>query len=311
VLLVALRVTIGWHFFYEGVWKIAHGDEFSATPFLTTAKGPAAPLFYAMVYDIDGRQRLTPEENDKGEKVMTGKVYLDAWQGQLEAAIAKYSLTDAQCEEAKKLYDRYAESARDYLKENRDAIAAHFGSLDRFERTRQAGGNDAAYRKRRDWDEQQKLRAEANVWLADLDAMGQEYRSALWNVLTDEQKAAGSIPVGLTRADLMDFAVTWGLTAIGLCMIVGLCNRLACLGGAAFLVAVLLTQPPWPTIYPPAPDVVGHALMVDKNFVEMVAMLALACLPVGRWGGLDAFLHRWIGRRVKGEERREKSERNV
>jgi len=58
---------------------------------------------------------------------------------------------------------------------------------------------------------------------------------------------------------------------------------------------VLLTQPPWPTIYPPAPDVVGHALIVDKNFVEMVAMLALAALPVGRWGGLDAFLHRWIG----------------
>ena len=42
--------------------KLPIADKFSATPFLTMAKGPAAPLFYAMVYDIDGRQRLTPSE---------------------------------------------------------------------------------------------------------------------------------------------------------------------------------------------------------------------------------------------------------
>ena len=62
----------------------------------------------------------------------------------------------------------------------------------------------------------------------------------------------------------------------------------------AFLVSVLLTQPPWPTIFPHAPPVVGHALIVDKNFVEMVAMLVLATTAVGRWGGLDFFNHRWL-----------------
>jgi len=296
-------VTIGWHFLYDGVWKIANPDLFSATPFLTTAKGPAAPLFYAMVYDIDGRARLTPEKNADGKEVITGKIYLDAWRGQLDAATAKYSLSDEQRQRAKQVFDRYAESLAIYfegspqkkIEGHQEAIRAYLGSLDRFEQSRRAGGNDAAFQRQRHWDEQQKLRAEVKVWLDDLDAMGEEYRSALWSILTDEQKAKGPIPVGLTRADLMDFAVTWGLTAIGFCMIVGLCNRLACLGGAAFLVSVLLTQPPWPTIYPPAPEVVGHALVVDKNFVEMVAMLALACLPVGRWGGLDAFVHRWIG----------------
>ncbi|MBN1591595.1 MAG: DoxX family membrane protein [Pirellulales bacterium] len=295
VLLVALRVTIGWHFFYEGVWKVAHPDQFSATPFLTTAKGPAAPLFYAMVYDIDGRQRLMPEENDQGKKVITGKIYLDAWSAQQEAAVAKYSLDDKQQALAKTIYDQYADSVKLYLKENQAEIEGYFNSLDRFEQARWAGGNNTDFQKKRNWDEQQKLRAEVNVWLGDLDAMGDEYRSALEGLLTDEQKAQGAISVGLTRADLMDFAVTWSLTAIGFCLIVGFCNRLACLGGAAFLVSVLLTQPPWPTFYPPAPDVVGHALIVDKNFVEMVAMLALACLPVGRWGGLDAFVYRWFG----------------
>ncbi|MBN2218518.1 MAG: hypothetical protein JW719_14170, partial [Pirellulales bacterium] len=224
-----------------------------------------------------------------------GDLYLDAWDGQRAAAVEKYGLTPEQAHEARRVFRQYAASLDEYFREHGDGMTAYFGSLDRFEQARRAGGDGAAYRKQRDWDQQQTLRAEANGWLADLDAMGEEYRSALWGVLADEQKAAGPIPVALTREDLMDFAVTWSLTAIGLCMIVGFCNRLACLGGAAFLVSVLLTQPPWPTIYPPAPEVVGHALIVDKNFVEMVAMLALASLPVGRWAGLDAFLHRWIG----------------
>ena len=158
------------------------------------------------------------------------------------------------------------------------------------------GNNGAAHQKKRLWDEQMRLRAEVNGWLDEIEGMGEDYQLALWNILEEDQKAAGDLPVGWTMSDLMDFAVTWGLTAIGFSMIVGLCNRLACLGGAVFLINVLLTQPPWPTIYPPAPAVVGHALIVDKNFVEMVAMVALACLPVGRWGGLDFFVYRWIGR---------------
>ena len=56
-MLVILRLSLGCHFLYEGVWKITN-PEFSAEPFLTEAKGPAAPLFYAMLDDIDGRRRL-------------------------------------------------------------------------------------------------------------------------------------------------------------------------------------------------------------------------------------------------------------
>ena len=66
----------------------------------------------------------------------------------------------------------------------------------------------------------------------------------------------------------------------------------------AFLISVLLVQPPWPTIYPPAPEVVGHALLVDKNFVEMIALALLATTAVGRWGGLDYFVYHWIGRPI-------------
>ncbi len=152
--------------------------------------------------------------------------------------------------------------------------------------------------------------------------MAENYQLALWDVLSDQQKAEGPIdaplseadalPISLfglkTRMELLDFLVTYGLTAIGVCLMIGFCTRLAALGGAAFLVFVLLTQPPWPTIYPPAPEVVGHALLVDKNFVEMIALLVLAATAVGQWGGLDFFVYRWIGRPLLSRFRRKDKE---
>lgn len=75
VLLVTMRLAIGCHFFYEGVWKIKHPAKFAAETrgFLTQAKGPVAPLFYAMIYDLNGRERL------KVEDVATADGLVAAW----------------------------------------------------------------------------------------------------------------------------------------------------------------------------------------------------------------------------------------
>ena len=77
---MALRLTIGWHFFYEGVWKITNSDKFSAAPFLTNAKGPAAPLFYAMIPDINGEKRLalTPTEKEVALLLLKGLGHREA-----------------------------------------------------------------------------------------------------------------------------------------------------------------------------------------------------------------------------------------
>lgn len=313
VLLVALRLAIGSHFFYEGVWKIANSDEFSARPFLTTAKGPFAPLFYAMIPDLDGRQRLALTVIDEKKSRVTNQVYLNAWTETKNAFAAKYSLDDDQVKRVNAKFAAYEKSLWTYLTENQEEIVQHFDSLDRFQKRRVSGVNEASHEKKRIWDEQMKLRSKSGGWLSELDAMGEEYCLALWNILGDDQRARGSVPVVVTapeklpvpvpfvqsRGEFLDMSVTYGLTAIGLCLMLGFCNRLACLGGGAFLISVLMTQPPWPTIYPPTPAVVGHAMVVDKNFVEMVALLALATLPVGRWGGLDYFLYHWLGRPIQ------------
>src|SRR3954466_2809444 len=59
-LMVALRLVIGWHFFYEGYYKIRAGG-FSATPYLLASSGPLRDYFRKMVFDADGFERIQKE----------------------------------------------------------------------------------------------------------------------------------------------------------------------------------------------------------------------------------------------------------
>ncbi len=294
IMLVALRLTIGWHFLYEGAWKIANYEEFSTRPFLVMAKGPAAPFYYAMVYDLNGRERLKIEKDSQGDPVIRGEAYTEAWKRLVDRAARKYGFDEGQKDRAAELCDRYVTAAKDYLNENSEGIQQYFDSLDRFEEERI---ETAPFQKKRRWDRQNELRGEAAGWLTELEAMEKSYHRAFREeILNEEQKAQGNLPIPFSLEEIMNLVMTASLTAIGLCLMLGFCTRLACLGGAAFLLNVVLTQWPWPLTYPPAPAVVGHALLVDKNFVEMMAMLALAATPVGRWAGLDFFLYQWFGR---------------
>jgi hypothetical protein len=46
-------------------------------------------------------------------------------------------------------------------------------------------------------------------------------------------------------------------------------------------------MPPWPGL-PDNPRAEGHYLYINKNLIEMLALLALATTRSGRWAGLDA-----------------------
>lgn len=312
VMLVVLRLTLGCHFLYEGVWKIRHAEEFSAQPFLTQAKGPLASLFYAMVPDLYGRERLQIEEREleeAGKKVsrLVVPCFVDAWQETLDRFVQFYHMTEDQQAEAQKIFQQYVHTLDTFLRENQKEIAGYFQSLEDFE-VRRAKASTSHFEQARIWQEDQKLRGEAAGWIGQIDQIGQNFHLALWNKLDEEQRAKGMVPLAAVGSDqlpvsllgiqswsdLLDKTVTYSLTAIGVCLMLGLCTRLAALGGAAFMLMILATQPPWPTIYPPFPEVVGHALVVDKNFIEMIALVLVATTAVGRWAGLDYFLYRWL-----------------
>jgi len=315
VALVALRITVGWHFFYEGCWKVNPKNEFSAIPFLGMSKGPAAELFYEMLPDIDGAVRLDIQEKEDPanpkKTVQYFPTFDDGWAKYKEKFEKKYKLSEDQQKKIDTIYNQYLVSQFDYAAIVEEDIKGYLESYQRFKSQEAAKTNDAAHERKRNWDQMLKLRGEVNKWSGELSGMGDDMQLAFWQILTSEQQNRGQLPkivYGNNRifvtasflkinswVDFLNFAVTWGLTAIGFCLLTGLCSRLAALGGAAFLVSVLLTQPPWPTIYPPVSPEVGHAMIVDKNFVEMVACLVLFSLPVGRWAGLDYFLWNCLG----------------
>jgi thiosulfate dehydrogenase [quinone] large subunit len=65
---------------------------------------------------------------------------------------------------------------------------------------------------------------------------------------------------------------------------------MACLGGVLFLLTTYVIQPPLPGVPEPAKSE-GTYLFVNKNTVELLALLVLAVTPSGRWVGLDRLLY--------------------
>ncbi|MDO4558672.1 MAG: DoxX family membrane protein [Planctomycetia bacterium] len=463
--IVLLRIAIGCHFLYEGVWKVSNADTFSADPYLSEAKGLAAPLFYAMLDDFYGRDRLVvrypeavadengvvppplsdlavvesprtvddwrqfgemlkrrigpakeqaaepfslekldaeraalvQEGNDQKASETPDQVriaqitnriaIIDSWksltaekeksaqtkadieanlnipatarQGQLqslarrlvwideqldwlsrqqrvaelEKLVAEGKADESQRQEAIVLGRRqwvdqqvshYIASLQDYLDSNATEIAAHFLSLDRHLATLSqrgpAGTFGTDFEKKQSWDRKNELLAADDVWLRQLevytsslkktcftqfDAWDAQTKSlveakvlkpgAVRELLSQGERIEGEVipgnwwnPLTWTRSDQMSFLVTWVLTLIGLALIAGCCTRLASIGGAIFMGMIVLTQFSWPEWYPPNPGVVGHAMIIDKNFVEMMALLVLAAVGAGRWGGVDS-----------------------
>jgi uncharacterized membrane protein YphA (DoxX/SURF4 family) len=143
-------------------------------------------------------------------------------------------------------------------------------------------------------DEVRRLRTDL---LLDLDAQTTAMTKSLATVLTADQTALGPVsPLAVTRPiERIDAITRWGLTAVGIGLLLGLFTRLSCLGGAAFLLLFYLTMPPFPWV-PENLRAEGHYLFVNKNLIEMLALLCLATTRSGCWAGLDGvlqFLNPW------------------
>ena len=327
-MIVVLRVGIGWHFLYEGVHKFDPAKGFSSEGFLGVAKGPTAGLYYWMLADYDGIMRLEmgEVEDADGKRHDTFIVYENAWKEYFEEYRKNYP--DVNADRASAIFNQYLNSLRAEAADVKEAVNAFKASRERFLAHRNTVRNSATFEQQRRWQMMIDYRAEAGSWIKKLNAMGNALQSDLGR-LADPQLAGqrGEIvtaperelipphslleqfgiqytippnPYIKSRIQAMDYAVMFGLSAIGLCLILGFCTRLACLGGAVFLVNVVLTTFPVPGIYPEIPTMVGNFMFVSKDVIELLALLVLALLPSGRWGGLDYFLWNYGGKQIVG-----------
>lgn len=99
----------------------------------------------------------------------------------------------------------------------------------------------------------------------------------------------------LANADLITM---WGLTLVGVLLVLGLFTRLASLAGIGFILLFYLCNPPFVGYFYSIPTE-GSYLIVNKNLVELCALVVILVTGSGRFAGLDRILHGLVARRPR------------
>ncbi len=131
--------------------------------------------------------------------------------------------------------------------------------------------------------------ARTDFWTAEadlakeIDAFAGELRTRL------NGGKAPDDPKEMTPLQRNDQLTRWFLAVVGACILFGLFTRISCVLAAGFLLLTYLTHPPFPW-FPLPPGTEGNPLFINKNAIELLALLAIACMPTGKWLGLDAMI---------------------
>ena len=88
----------------------------------------------------------------------------------------------------------------------------------------------------------------------------------------------------------------WGLTAVGLGLILGCFTRAAAAGGLLMILLFYLCNPPFVGYFYSIPTE-GSYLIVNKNLVEAAALAVVLVTESGTFAGLDRLIHRALRRR--------------
>lgn len=274
-MLILLRVTIGWHFYTEGVEKYTAGD-WDAKPFFSNARGPAAEQFRQLVWDWDGSIRLDEK---------TTMLHLAKFRDRIAN---HYGFDEAQKGAAKVNYAKAVEQFKYVIASNASDIEEYELGRDRVKKLendfRRGGVESLAGQTatiRSEWT--QKIAPS----LKQIDEIWETYELAQNNLATSEQaERRPPMKMGVPRTQLMDTSVINQIVpyfdmAIGVCLILGLMTPLAALAAAGFLGSVFMSQ------YPPT---TGPSSTMYQ-LIEGMACLVLAGTGAGRFGGLDFFFH--------------------
>ena len=285
LMLVILRITVGYHFLSEGTDKYRAGN-WTATPFFANAKGPFAGDFRKLVWDADGKIRF-----DKRQTQLVWASYRDQ--------IAKhYGFSDKQVIQAKLNYISAVDQFDYVVDWNADEIEEFqlgLGRIEKLDLDPVRNGVDSLGGQR------ESVRRELGKTIApafkQIDAIWKNYETSQNQLATSEQRER-SKPYELVkpRYTLMDTSVIDKLVpyfdmTVGWMLILGLFTPCAALACAGFLGSVFLSQ------FPPATGP-GSS---NYQLIEGLACLVLAATGAGRFAGLDFFLH-LIVRKFCGEK---------
>jgi uncharacterized membrane protein YphA (DoxX/SURF4 family) len=287
VMLVVLRLNIGWHFFSEGIKHYADPD-WTSEGVLRAATGPLAPLYHAYLPDFHGMEAWLHADQGASES-SAAQGFLDQvqddWAGDRRKFADFYALDAKQARQADEVLGEYQALVRSWGSTHKDELETHVHQWRRMSTAREMpDAAEVPFKEQRMAQSRGALVSEAASWKSELAALERGYHNALSRLVTDAQRERGLMPRPTTSIDLVDLVMTYFILAVGALLLVGLFTRTACVAGAVFLLSVVMTQPFW----------VSEAQPTFNQFVEMFALVTLATTHVGRWGGLDFFVHTLI-----------------
>ena len=100
---------------------------------------------------------------------------------------------------------------------------------------------------------------------------------------------AKTIVANPTLLSISDYVNMWGLTLVGVSLLLGLLSRYGALVGMTFVCLYYLFAPPLLGLEYGRPGE-GSYLIVNKNLIEACALWVLYCFPTSHIIGLDRFL---------------------
>ena len=377
VLLVVLRLGLGWQLLYEGLWKIdtlSSPYPWSSEGYLKSAQGPMRNVFRAMTGDPDDKSWLDeesvatrwdqwknrfashyaldekqvvrlnalvngptafaaslealPEGVDFKAAKLDGTISFDGKAKQLRVDGERHLLASEKATLEEQIAGKEGEAFARYQKAL-DDVFNRAGKLSYKERMRahllgnpdNAGNINGRISQLSLYDgmvtryeeklaavkvafEQDHLnrvwsdtRAKGRELAGPVMAMDQELREYGLEMLTVDQVRRGPLPTPWTPLKIVDTLTISGLAGLGILLILGLFTRFAAFSAAFMVFGFYMAMPPLPGV----PDAPGpeHSFIVNKNLIEVLALLALASLPTGYWFGLDNLLSKLFAGRSK------------
>jgi uncharacterized membrane protein YphA (DoxX/SURF4 family) len=287
VALAFLRIVVGLHFFLEGVSHL-RDPNWSSVGFRRAAVGPLADQYKGLLPQTgDWSGTLgAADETPLDEAIAAWKSSVTAgWQERLDERLRIAPLAGEPLASAKDALKTTDSDFASWLGGIRPDLVAYRLEVQRLAETEgRASSREVLFERERVAKKRKELAGQASRWMADADAFGQRL-AAMWDADLDpaarRRIAAAAPPSPLWKADRF---VSWTLTTIGACLVLGLFTKFNAMGAACFLVTVVASQPFW----------VPGAQATYAQWVELASLFAIAALPTGGWSGLDYFLQPWL-----------------
>ena len=287
VALAFLRIVIGLHFFLEGVSHL-RDPEWSSVPFRKAAVGPLAEQYRSLLPQTgDWSGTLGAANGLTTADVIAAweKSLTDGWRKRLADRRKIVPLAGEKLDQAEAALEASQKELADWLAGIREDLETYRLEVVRLaDKEAAPASREVPFERERVAKKRRELSGQAAGWMAEAAAIGRRLESEWDAPLPPADRSRIEAAAPRTAVWKADRFVSWSLTTIGACLVVGLFVKFNAVGGAIFLLTVIASQPFW---VPGAQDTYAQ-------WVEMAGLLALAALPTGGWSGLDHFLEPWL-----------------